>query len=569
MSHHAFWYLPVVFVHERMEPHRRVLINGSSVVINTSLPRDDEDAWYRDIAHAVMHIALEHPLSWQGVHDHNRHIACCCMADHMLVQMGIIPKGNRVTIPTDMEVLYAHICTRGIPKGYEDIGTCGSEKDGKNPHLFKRPGEDDDDFKKSSLQTWNGLFARGLREAAACAVRGVPWTPPKVKSGSASADVQGPLAWMQVHYPFFAALVSSYDYVHDINMCRKRNIGVAAVSYLEKKIYLNPIHISTRDQIIFCLAHEILHVCLNHQIRCEWRDPWWWNVACDFAINGWLLEMKVGSPPPVGMLYDASFDGMSAEAIYDALMRDIDAYDDIIGMMGDHGSIDILDHDPHSMATRMDVIREALRRGMELQKSLGRGNLSAGLIESIQGILTDPIPWDVDLGKWFEHHVPLKEKRRSYAVPSRRQGSTPDIPRRGTIRSHEDHASVIGVVLDTSFSMQSDALEKALGSIASYAMARDVDAVRLMHCDADEFDQGYVDPSQLLMPCDVVGRGGTVLQPAIDCLLDDPSFPDDAPILIITDGDTDEWRCPRTHAVVIIGHGVCPMPLTGSLFRIM
>ena len=119
---------------------------------------------------------------------------------------------------------------------------------------------------------------------------------------------------------------------------------------------------------------------------------------------------------------------------------------------------------------------------------------------------------------------------RTYARASRRQASTPDIPRPPAMcrRSGRD-ACTFGVVLDTSGSMDRELLGRALGAIASYAEAREVSAVRLVLCDAAPYDQGFVAPTDLRGVFPVQGRGGTVLQPAINYLLNRPDFPASAP----------------------------------------
>src|SRR5262249_29695585 len=54
----------------------------------------------------------------------------------------------------------------------------------------------------------------------------------------------------------------------------------------------------------FVLAHEMLHAALRHSERVGGRDPYLWNVACDYyVINGWLVEMRVGAMP-AGLLHD-------------------------------------------------------------------------------------------------------------------------------------------------------------------------------------------------------------------------------------------------------------------------
>jgi hypothetical protein len=74
---------------------------------------------------------------------------------------------------------------------------------------------------------------------------------------------------------------------------------------------------------------------------------------------------------------------------------------------------------------------------------------------------------------------------RSYAgvaPPVRHPGHPAAGPRPGRVRL--DRRATFGVVLDTSGSMNAELLGKALGAIASYALARDVPAARVVFCDA-------------------------------------------------------------------------------------
>ena len=70
------------------------------------------------------------------------------------------------------------------------------------------------------------------------------------------------------------------------------------------------------------LAHEMLHAALRHGDRVGGRDPYLWNVAADYVINGWLVEMGVGELPE-GLLYDPSLAGLSAEEVYDLIATDL------------------------------------------------------------------------------------------------------------------------------------------------------------------------------------------------------------------------------------------------------
>ncbi len=224
-------------------------------------------------------------------------------------------------------------------------------------------------------------------------------------------------------------------------------------------------------------AHELLHVGLRHGDRCEGRDPYLWNIACDFVINHWLIEMKVGSAPERGLLLDETLAGRSAEEIYDRMTGDMRIYRKLATLAGRSAS-DMLDK-PGARRRRDgftdldDFYRSALARGYELHCAQDRGLLPAGLVEEIRSLAHPPIAWDVALAQWFDERFPPLEKYRTYARMSRRQSATPDIPRAHWTAFELDRRTY-GVVLDTSGSMDRELLGKALGAIASYSAARDV-----------------------------------------------------------------------------------------------
>jgi len=173
-----------------------------------------------------------------------------------------------------------------------------------------------------------------------------------------------------------------------------------------------------------------------------------------------------------------------------------------------------------------EFYRRALVDGLGYHTSRGRGLLPAGLVEEIRALTQPPLPWDVDLARWFDDHFPALERRRTYARASRRQPATPDIPRPGRYLPPELlEGRTFGVVLDTSGSMDTRLLGKSLGAIASYAVARDVPAVRVVFCDAEAHDNGWMPPEDIASRVRVRGRGGTVLQPGIDLLEHDPTSP--------------------------------------------
>ncbi len=216
-----------------------------------------------------------------------------------------------------------------------------------------------------------------------------------------------------------------------------------------------------------------------------------------------------------------------------------------------------------------DFYRRGLVQGLDLHVGGERGLLPAGLVQEIRALAHPPVPWDARLARWFDEFVPRPEPVRTYARPARRQASTPDIPRAGRYFPPEQVTRcTFGVVLDTSGSMSTRLLGKALGAVASYADARDVPAARVVFCDAAAYDAGYLPPAEIAGRVRVHGRGGTVLQPGIDLLQRADDFPSTAPVLVITDGYCDVLRVRTEHAYLVPEGASLPFTPRGPVFRL-
>jgi len=122
-------------------------------------------------------------------------------------------------------------------------------------------------------------------------------------------------------------------------------------------------------------------------------------------------------------------------------------------------------------------------------------------------------------------------------------------------------------VVDTSGSMSAKLIGFALGAIASYSTAKEVPYARVVFCDANAYDAGYLAPEDIAGRVAVKGRGGTILQPGVDLLVQSKDFPKDAPILIITDGYIEErMKIPREHAFLVPRGRRLPFSPKGKVF---
>jgi VWA-like domain (DUF2201) len=284
--------------------------------------------------------------------------------------------------------------------------------------------------------------------------------------------------------------------------------------------------------------------------------------------------MGLGELPKFGLLYDPDLKGLSAEAIYDQIVTDLRRFRKLATLRG-VGQCDILErgtpewwNSDDGMALD-DFYRRCLNQGLIYHHEQNRGFLPLALVEEIRALNHPPIPWDVELARWFDNYFSPLVQVRSYARPSRRQSSTPDIPRPRYIPdSSAEEGRTFGVILDTSGSMERELLGKALGAIASYSISHDVPYVRVVFCDAFAYDQGYMAPETLAERVQIKGRGGTVLQPGIDMLESAEDFPKDGPLLIITDGYCDRLHIRREHAFLLPAHHHLPFVPKGKVFRI-
>jgi predicted metal-dependent peptidase len=532
--------------------------------------RGSVEEWAYVIAHCLLHLGLGHfknvpePIAWQT--------ACDCFVARFLkdLKFGRPPEDMLVELDfgsKSEERLYETFVRDGIPPRLSGCGAAGPNSYDMVDVGMADAGDERD---------WEKLLAEGLVQAVDSAVELAAGLRQSMGSRErVQTDATRARAWFISRFPLLGSLAAHFTLVEDPQVCQRMQITVAAVDEEAQEIYINPSAGLHEEGSRFVIAHELLHVGLRHQSRRRGRDPYLWNVACDYVVNGWLVEMGIGELPKFGVLYDPELKGLSAEDIYDRIVTDVRRYKKLATLRG-YGLGDMLDgQNPewwlHGDGMTLDAFyRRCLSQGLAYHEAEGRGFLPAGLIEEIRALDQPPIPWDVELAQWFDQHFSPVEKRRTYTRLSRRQSATPDIPRpRWVPKEESDEGRTFGVVLDTSGSMDRKLLAKALGAIASYSLARDVSRVRLVFCDAVAYDEGYVSPEAIAERVRVRGRGGTVLQPGIDLLERAKDFPKQGPILIITDGECDRLQLRREHAFLLPQGRYLPFVPMGRVFRIV
>ena len=182
--------------------------------------------------------------------------------------------------------------------------------------------------------------------------------------------------WLITHYPLFGSLLAQFEIIEDADICRRMDISIAAIWVNLGEIYLNPVRLLTIEQSKFVLAHEVLHAGLCHSARRRGRDAYLWNVACDFVINDWLVQMQIGQPPTqLGLLYDEELRGLSAEEIYLRLAADLRIRKRLCTMRGN--DVDMIDDNAllrdGTFSDREEFYRRALAQGLDFHQAYGCG----------------------------------------------------------------------------------------------------------------------------------------------------------------------------------------------------
>ena len=564
--------------------HARVSSSGY-VYLNKDCDRTPKE-WSYIIAHCMLHLSFGHfdaermPGYWQQIDEKQRkwvnsydpdlwNMACDIYISRFLTDIkfgktdiDMIKLGNYGSASNELKI-YERLVNDHVSADLFSFGTAGEIPDmiGTDSPITYPNG------KKNS---YIAFFAYALASSVRSVIdqAGEQHTSGHSRRKSVMEEAA---EWFINHYPLLGGLATGFKIIETTDRSDMNDIQIAAVNVVNGEIYVNPAAGLTEEEWRFVLAHEYLHAGLQHHARRNGRDSYLWNIACDFVINSWLHEMQIGIMPQNGLMYDETLKGQSAEEIYDALTENIRKNSKLDTFRG-YGKGDIIDKgwtpDTGSPTSLDDFCKSALRNGLEYHTSTGRGYIPVGLIEEIKALSMPPVPWDVELAKWFDTWFAPMEKRRTYARPSRRQSSTPDIPRPSWVRPEiPEYSRTYAVIIDTSGSMSPELIGKALGAAASYSVAKDVPLVRVVFCDADAYDIGYVAPEDIAGRVMVKGRGGTVLQPAVDLLENAKDFPKNGPILIITDAEIErDLKVHHEHAFLIPDGKRLPFRPVGKVF---
>lgn len=286
------------------------------------------------------------------------------------------------------------------------------------------------------------------------------------------------------------------------------------------------------DQVIFVLAHEVLHCANAHFARRGDREPKKANVAMDLAINQLLRLSRIGSPPPGTLFHDQppfkklKLPAMQAFEDYYFLLPDLPKGLDDDDPGGCGGIIDA----PDDASAKEADEDWKIQVGQAAEVARGRGKLSGHLSKIIDTFMDPAVDWAQEL----RHFVTQFAKNDySWAMPSRRHLAQ-QIYLPGM---HSEELGTVVLMVDCSGSCWSAPTLLRFASEIQGILDIFACELTILYHDVKVHDVVTWKSSDGPLVLTPQGGGGTSHGPAFDWV--DQHMPDVACVIALTDLDTE------------------------------
>lgn len=356
-----------------------------------------------------------------------------------------------------------------------------------------------------------------------------------------------------IDHPFFASLLLSMPITYTQDVPTMATNG--------ELIKINPQFVESLNsrEVLFVLAHEVLHSVFLHPMRRESRDANRWNIACDHIINDLLIKDNIGTMP-AGGLHDASLvakGGATAEGVYN-LLPEQDSPSP--GQAG--GALDSLEtpSEPMDAATRAQKENEIKVKVIQARNAAKmQGRLSSGVARLVEGLVNTKKDWRDVLREYISKRAKVEP---SFARPKRRFiAQDLYLPS----QSGEVMGSLV-VAVDCSGSV----CPKTLAAFESEirAICQDVApaSLKIIYFDSEvlkteDYSEDYSDVR--LKP---IGGGGTAFSPVFDLVNKENEAP--AACVVLTDLDCDDFGPAPSYPVIWASNGQNVAPF-GEVIKLL
>lgn len=301
------------------------------------------------------------------------------------------------------------------------------------------------------------------------------------------------------------------------------------------------------EERIFLVLHEVMHNVYNHGIRLGFRDHSTWNEAGDYVINDDLIQR--GFKMPKDGLHDVQYRGMSADEVYEDLIKnkdkggsnaptpwpDIQAPPDSgAGQPDPNGQGGSGNQPPSTGGVQApssqaveDHNKNLLTQATQASQMSGdkAGTVPGSLERVLDNMLKPKLPWNKILAKFL---FSLNKNDYSWRRPNRRFIS------QGIIMPslHSEGVGRIDFAVDTSGSVSESDFNRFISEIGYVFKTFNPQEIGVMQFDSILQSNDKCCSVQDFLKIKFSGGGGTRIEPVLEVFKENTA----KALIILTDG---------------------------------
>ena len=257
----------------------------------------------------------------------------------------------------------------------------------------------------------------------------------------------------------------------------------------------------SKEQRVGLIAHEVWHVALLHMFRGEGKDPYLWNMAGDYVINGMLLAANFKLPE--GGLHDPKFDGWSTDQVYDYLVQEnIEPPPDF--------ECDLLPPDQITPELEQAVTNSVIKAACRVQ--MEGGDVPEEILRAIETLINPKLSWKEILYRFVDEKV---KDDFSWARPNKKYMPDWYLPSR-----FSETLNTLTSAIDTSGSITKELLQEILSEIEYINQTIKPDNLTVLDCDSRIHNIYHVTPNDSILDFKFTGGGGTSGLPVLNYVIE-------------------------------------------------
>lgn len=371
-------------------------------------------------------------------------------------------------------------------------------------------------------------------------------------------------------FPFWAFLIEKCN----VKLTEDGRVPTACIDRKGNIFFNREFFTSLSDDMVhFVLAHEVMHMLLDHHSRLGGRQAYLWNVAGDVLINEMLHEhfLQRGARLDLSsyitrqnLNFDIDHNTMTTEEVYELIVKNapkVRPKDPGEGEGGIQDGSDLANFEPGNEPSGQDIrtssedtpqnAKEWADAGLEAAtRSRMAGSCPEFMERQIDKLLNPEVAWNEVLAYYLRNKFCMKSKNRHTFTPPNRRYLYQDVILTSRIGKKKPS---IAFSIDTSGSMSSDDIAKGVAEMDAIRRMYKV-PVYLLEADHTVHRAKWVQPNEQIPS--LKGGGGTSFVPVMDHLKE--TKPDVDVLVYFTDGWGDFGNDPGFDVIWVVNSSAQP-----------